>query len=80
MYVVAVQETHFICAADSQVLENDFVVFQNTRAAVALGYGDRLVVAEVAVKSFEFRFMRPVSLWKDALSFDDWGWVFFLTT
>ena len=34
---VAVQETYFICAADSRMLEKDFVVFQCTGAAVALG-------------------------------------------
>ena len=26
MHVAAVQETHFICASDGRVLENDFVV------------------------------------------------------
>ena len=36
--VTAVQETHFICAADCRMLDNDFnVFFQHTAAAVALG-------------------------------------------
>ena len=72
--VTAVQETHFICAVDCQVLESDFNVFSAysscSSAGVSLlvgrtldadvhvvftGDGDRLVVADVAVKSFKFR-------------------------
>ena len=72
--IAAVQETHFICAADCRVLENDFNVFSaygsRTSVGVSLqvgrsldadvnvvfaGDGGRLVVADVAVKSFEFR-------------------------
>ena len=71
--VVAVQETHVICTADSQ-LENDFIVFSaygnHCSAGVSLVVersldtninlvfainGDRLVVANVVIKSFEFR-------------------------
>ena len=68
------QETHFTCSADCQVLESDFNVFSaygsRTSAGVSLlvgrsldadvdvvyaGDGGRLVVADVAVKSFKFR-------------------------
>ena len=71
--VTAVQETHFICAADCRVLEGDFNVFSaygsHGSAEVSLlvrrsldanvdivfaGDGDRLVVADVSVKSFKF--------------------------
>ena len=72
--VAEVQETHFICAADSRVLENDFNVFSayGSRSSAGVSWlvrrsldadvdvvfaGDRgrLVVADVAVKSFKFR-------------------------
>ena len=72
--VAAVQETHFICAADCHVLENDFNVFSayssRSSAGISLLVGrslgadvdvvfagdrGRLVVADVAVKSFKFR-------------------------
>ena len=72
--VAAVQETHFICAADSRVPGNDFNIFSAygscSSARVSLlvernldadvdvvfaGDGGRLVVADVAVKSFKFR-------------------------
>ena len=72
--VAAAKETHFICAADCRVLENDLNVFSaygsRSSAGVALLVGrsldadvdvlfagdvGRLVVADVAVKSFKFR-------------------------
>ena len=72
--VTAVQETHFLCAADCRVLENDFNVFSaygsrtNVGVSLLVGLGldadvnvvfegdeGRLVEADVAVKSFEFR-------------------------
>ena len=72
--VAAVQETHFICAADCRILETILNVFSayssRSSAGVSLlvgrsldadidvvfaGDGDRLVVADVAVKSFKFR-------------------------
>ena len=69
--VVAVQETHFICAADCRILENDFNVFSSygsrSSAGVSLLVGRSLdadvdvVFAGdvgrlvVAVKSFKFR-------------------------
>ena len=72
--VAAVQETHFICDADSRVLESDFNVFSAYGSRISVGIsllvgrsldadvdvvfaGDRgrLVVADVAVKSFKFR-------------------------
>ena len=72
--IAAVQETHFICAANCRVLENDFHVFSaygsRTSVGVSLlvgrsldadvndvfaGDGGRLVEADVAVKSFQFR-------------------------
>ena len=37
MTVVAVQETHFTCTEDCQVLEGNFVVFQDLAAAAAPG-------------------------------------------
>ena len=68
------QETHFPCDADCQVLENDFSVFSACGSRVSAGVsllvgrsldadvdvvfagdGGRLVVADVAVKSFKFR-------------------------
>ena len=71
--VATVQETHFTCAADCQVLEDDYVVlpaysnhssvgvFQVVRCSlntdVNLAFadeGNRLVVADVAIKSFKF--------------------------
>ena len=71
--VAAVQETHFTCGADCQVLKSDFNVFSaytsRISAGVSLlvgrsldadvdivfaGYGGRLVVVDVAVKSFKF--------------------------
>ena len=71
--VAVVQETHFICAANCRVLENDFNVYSTygsrSSAGVSLlvgrsldadvnvvfeGDGSKLVVADVAVKSFEF--------------------------
>ena len=72
LYVSAVQETHFICAANCRVLESDFNVFsaygshcsagvsllvgRSLDADVDVFVGDRgrLVVADVAVKSFKF--------------------------
>ena len=72
--VAAVQKTHFICAEECRVLENEFNVFSadgsRSSSGVSLlvgrsldadvdvvfaGNGDRLVVADVSVKSFEFR-------------------------
>ena len=72
--VDAVQETHFICAADCRPLEDDFAVFSAFGSRCGAGIsllagrslnanvnivfaGDegRLVVADVAVKTFEFR-------------------------
>ena len=69
----AVQETHFNCSADCQVLESDLNVFSayssRSSSGVSLlvgcsldadvevvfaGDGGRLVVADVAVKSFKF--------------------------
>ena len=74
MNVAAVQETHFICAADCRPLEGDFVVFSafSSRCDVGVSLlvgrslnanvnivfaGDegRLVVVDIAVKTFEFR-------------------------
>ena len=74
VYVAAVQEIHFTCATDSQVLEDNYAVLsaygshssvgvslligRNLNADVNLVLvddGDRLVVADVAVKSFEFQ-------------------------
>ena len=71
--VVAVQETHFTCAADCQVLEDDYVVLSAYGSCSSVGVsvlnglslnadvnliladdGDRLIEADVAVKSFEF--------------------------
>ena len=68
------QETHFICAADCRVLENDFNIFlayggcSSTEISLLVGHslyadvdvvfggdGGRPVVADVAVKRFEFR-------------------------
>ena len=79
--VIAVQETHFICAVNCQVLENDFAIFSaygscsSTRVtllvgrsfdadvnAVSAGDVDRLVVADVAVKSFKFRLVAVYAL------------------
>ena len=79
--VAAVQETHFICAADCRVQENDFNVFSaysSRRSAgisllvghsldadidvVFAGDGGRLVVADVAVKSFKFRLVAVYAL------------------
>ena len=72
--VAAIQETHFMCAADCQVLENNFNVFSvhSSRSSAGVSLlvgrsldadvsvvftddGGRLVVADVVVKSFEFR-------------------------
>ena len=72
--VAAVQETHFVCEADCQVLKDDFVVYSafgsRFGAGVSLlvgrsldaivnvvfaGDGGQLLVADVAVKTFEFR-------------------------
>ena len=59
--VAAVQETHFTCGADSRVLESDFNVFSVYGSldadvdVVFAGDGGRLVVADIAVKSFKFR-------------------------
>ena len=66
--VATVQEIHFLCAAGCRVLENDFNVFSaygsRSSAGVSLLVGcsldadvdgGRLVVADVAVKSFKFR-------------------------
>ena len=64
--VAAVQETHFTCVADCRVLESDFNVFSAVGVSLLVGRslvdvdvvfaGDegRLVVADVAVKSFKF--------------------------
>ena len=68
VHVTAVQETHFTCETDYQVVENDFVVFSafdsRWSAGISLGRSlgatvfasdrGRLVVADVAVKTFEF--------------------------
>ena len=72
--IAAVQETHFICTADCQLLEGDFNIFSacgscsSARVSLQVGHsldadvdvvfaGDRgrLVVADVAVKSFKFQ-------------------------
>ena len=72
--VTAVQETHFTCAMDCRVVEDDYVVLSafgncnsvgvslligrslNTDVNLVLADdGDRLVVADVDVKSFKFR-------------------------
>ena len=69
--VAAMQETHFTCGTDCRVLESDFNVFpaysSRTSAGVSLLVGHsldadvftgdmgRLVVADVAVRSFKFR-------------------------
>ena len=72
--VVAVQEIHFTCAADFQVLEDDYVVLSefNSRCSVGVSLligrslnadvnlvladnGGRVVVTDVAVKSFKFQ-------------------------
>ena len=72
--VAAVQETHFTCAGDCRMLEDDYVVLSafgnHCSAGVSLlvgrslnaianlvfaGDGGQLVVADVAVKSIEFR-------------------------
>ena len=68
--VAAVQETHFICAEDCCVLEDDFVffsAFSSTEVSLLIGHSlnaivnlvfavdrGRRVVADVAVKRFEF--------------------------
>ena len=65
------QETHLTCGANCRVLESDFNVFsaygsrasagvslligRSIDADVFAGDGGRLVVADVAVKSFKFR-------------------------
>ena len=73
MNVAAVQETHFTCAEDCWVMEDDFVVFSafpsHCSAGISLLVGCSLnvivnlvfeddegwlVVADVAIKSFEF--------------------------
>ena len=59
--VAAVQETHFTCAADCRVLKRDFVVLSAYSSHVSVGVsvfagdGGRLIVTDVAVKSFEIR-------------------------
>ena len=67
--VSAVQDTHFTCAADCRVLEEGYVALSacvwvslligrslNADANLVLSDDkDRLVVADVAVKSFKFR-------------------------
>ena len=72
--VAVVQKTHFICAADCRMLENEFNVFSADNSCSSSGVSllvgrsldadvdvvfaggeGRLVVADVAVKSFEFR-------------------------
>ena len=72
--VTAVQETHFTCATDCRVLENDYVVISAYGSRISAGVtlligrslnadvnlfladdGGWLVVADVAVKRFEFR-------------------------
>ena len=71
--VAAMQDTHFTCAADCQVLEDDYVVLSAYGSCNGIGFSwligcrlnaevnlvladdrDALVVADVAVKSFEF--------------------------
>ena len=87
--VAAMQETHFTCGTDCRVLESDFNVFpaysSRTSAGVSLLVGHsldadvftgdmgRLVVADVAVKSFKFQlqFMRPILLQR-GFSFFRW--------
>ena len=62
--VATVQETHFTCTADCRVLKNNSVVYSafGNRCRVGLsllvvfaGNGGRLVVIDIAVKSFVFR-------------------------
>ena len=72
--VAAMQKSHFTCAADSRVLENNYIILsaygsrgrvwvslligRSLNDAVNLVLADdggRLVVVNVAVKSFEFR-------------------------
>ena len=69
--VAAVQETQFTCAADFQVLENDYVIlsaYGSIGVSLLIGHslnadvnlvladdGSQLVVADVAIKSLEFR-------------------------
>ena len=72
--IATVQEIHFICAMDCQVLESDFVVFSASGSRCGAGVyllvrislnanvnlvlaGDEgwLVVADIAVKTYEFR-------------------------
>ena len=66
--VAAVQETHFTCAADSRVLQNDYVTLSAFGSRSSIGdsllirrslnadeYLVLVVVADVAIKSFEFR-------------------------
>ena len=72
--VAAVQETHFICKVDCQVLRDDFVVYSAFGSRLSAGVsllvgrsldaivnvvfaGDmgQLLVADVAVKTFEFQ-------------------------
>ena len=75
------QETHFICAADCRPLEGDFVVFSAAGVSLLVGRslnanvnvlfaGDdgRLVVADITVKTFEFRLVT-----RDAPSIGGWG-------
>ena len=76
VYLAAVQETQLICAVDTRVMEEDFVVLSalDSRCNVGIlqigrslnadvdlifaGDGDRLVIADVAVKIFTFRVVR----------------------
>ena len=72
--VAAVQETHFTCAEDWRVLRDDFDVFSafdsrcSTGTSLLVGRslnagdGGRLVVADNAVKGFEFRVVAVYAL------------------
>ena len=72
--VTAVQENHFICKMDCQVLRDDFVVYSAFSSRLSTGIsllvgcsldaivnvvfagdGGRLLVADVSVKTFDFR-------------------------
>ena len=59
------QETHFTCAADCRVLEDDYVVLSayGSRSSIGvslqtgrtLNADAKLALADIAVKNFEFR-------------------------
>ena len=86
--VAAVQETHFICAANCRVLENDFVVLSafsshnsvivsllvgcSLNADVNIVFADdggRLVVADVALKSFKVGAVYAPNIVAEGVSF-----------